>query len=103
MGQADIEPDYSICAAYFLVISGGLDSIGRDGSEYKKFSSYAFDQASQLTNKKITAKKMSLSYKEMLKALDGDWSNSEILIDKYGYACLELIDPPPIKRTPKSN
>ncbi|MGS0681542.1 hypothetical protein ACVBIL_10300 [Shewanella sp. 125m-7] len=92
--QTNLASDFSSCSSYFLLMSQALVSSGQDGSLYKQSSINSFRFASELSNEKVSEARVKLAYKEMHKELDGNWSNSAILIEKYSDLCVELLESP---------
>ena len=90
---ANLASDLSECAAYYILISQGHESLKND-PELNRAGEIAFNTAVELSNVKVTQARMELAGKDMLEEIDNNYSNSAILINKYGEFCKQLLENP---------
>ncbi|HHK8465385.1 TPA: hypothetical protein ACQYBX_004661, partial [Vibrio parahaemolyticus] len=91
---ANLSSDYATCAAYYLFMSKGLEASGSDGSQLREMGKLAFESAVISSNEEVSKSRVKLSYQQLAKETDSNYSNAAILIDKYGVTCKSTMEDP---------
>ncbi|EMV9318745.1 TPA: hypothetical protein ACVOYJ_004013 [Vibrio diabolicus] len=91
---ANLSSDYATCAAYYLFMAKGLEASGSDSSQLNDLGAMAFEGAVMFSNEEVSKSRVKLSYKQLIEETDSDYSNSAILIDKYGSTCKSVLEDP---------
>ena len=72
----------------------GLEASDSDSSQLTRMGILAFEGAVMLSNKKVTKSRVKLSYQQFVEETDSNYSNSAILIEKYGLTCKSVLEDP---------
>lgn len=91
---ANLSSDYATCAAYYFLMSKGLEANGSDGSHYRRMGVLAFESAVISSNDEVSKSRVRLSYQQLAKETGNNYSNAAILIDKYGVTCKSALEDP---------
>ena len=91
---ANLSSDYATCAAYYLFMAKGLEASDSDSSQLTRMGILAFEGAVMLSNKKVTKSRVKLSYQQFVEETGSNFSNSAILIEKYGLICKSVLENP---------
>jgi hypothetical protein len=94
--KANLADDFATCATYYLTMAEGAKTAKKaDVSKaMEHMGTLAMSLAIELSNEKVTSARMELTVQEMAHETDHNWSNSAILINKYGQLCKHLIEKP---------
>ena len=93
----NLADDLSTCAAFYLFMSRGLEKMDKDSTGLKASAAEAHKIAVSISNLKVTGARIEMSLKEMVKEMDGNWSNSSIILNKYGAQCKAMVENPDIR------
>lgn len=97
----NVAMEYAECAAYFSIVSGAFSSSGKP-AEAPKFKD-ASDKAALFSlmaakrsredamASKVTLARIEMSLKDMLKAIDNNYSNMSLLSNKYLTPCVDAM------------
>ena len=100
----NIATEFTTCASYFSIVSRALeDSSKKEGiTKYEKAMQGALDYAliaaqegrtSEMAQK-VTLARFEMNLKEMIKEIDGNFSNISVLMNKYAYRCKAVMENP---------
>ena len=92
--QTNLASELALCAAYYMITTSVLMDNRKDASNVEAAAKNALDMAVILSNKKVTAARVELTTKLIMKEMDNDWSNWAVIVNKYGQACREITENP---------
>jgi len=100
----NISSEFVECSCYYSIIAQGLGKKGEKplAEKYKEDAFTAFSYAvtvaeegrSKEMAQKVTLARFTLGMESMLKEINNDFSNSSILMNKYGFRCKDVMENP---------
>lgn len=92
--MSDLASEFSVCSAYYGVLSQGVKNNPKMKRRMQDMSVYAMEFSVNLSNLKVAMARAELDAKQMMKEMNNNYSNGAIIINKYGEECKSLLEEP---------
>jgi len=86
--------EFAECGAYYMLVAGAPGLAKDTASGLQKHGEKAAEFSIGLSTPDVARARHELATKTMLRELKGTWDNISIINNKYGYACIDLMENP---------
>ena len=95
--MVNLAHDLSTCSAFYQLMVIGVEKMNNDSANLKDSAVRTHKTAVAISNAKVTEARIAMATTEMVKEMDGNWSNASIILNKHGFLCKEMVEDPTIR------